>query len=211
MCFKALTFIVINLELLPYNSSTLSPKKYHRQDGVLQTPKTIHFMVLWRPRSLLSSVPLYGQITARKIYIDIASIFHCLGIGLFIKNALSLLKNRIFPCVPKPHETIYCRWLRATRISSSYSRQCWHNPWSSNVWDFPLPSSSKPIKKLDFNFHAPKIKFHLFLQGINAGIIPLISCGGLRGLSSLHQLFQRFGKRRKWRWCSFRRGGGFLP
>ena len=102
VCFKALTFIVINLELLPYNSSTLSPKKYHRQDGVLQTPKTIHFMVLWRPRSLLSSVPLYGdQITARKIYIDIASIFHCLGIGLFIKNALSLLKKSDFSMCSK--------------------------------------------------------------------------------------------------------------
>ena len=64
VCFKAVTFIVINLELLPYNSSTLLTLRNTIQAAAwtsvwMETPKTIHFMVLWRPRSLLSSAALW--------------------------------------------------------------------------------------------------------------------------------------------------------
>ena len=87
VCFKAVTFIVINLELLPYNSSTLLTfKKYHGlQSGWrLQKP-----FILWcfDALDLYFLLPLYGdQITARKIYIDRPSIF----------QGFTLLENVLF-------------------------------------------------------------------------------------------------------------------
>lgn len=135
-----MTFIVINLELLPYNSSTLLTLRNTIQAAAwtsvwMETPKTIHFMVLWRPRSLLSSAALWRPNYSQKnlhwqtfyfsrfhIVWKCFILYRCIWgeNGLAIKQESISWKLWLFFfifCV-QCHETIYCRPLRATRISA---------------------------------------------------------------------------------------------
>ena len=101
----------------------------------METPKTIHFMVLWRPRSLLSSAALWRPNYSQKnlhwqtFYF---SRFHIVGKCFILyrciwgENGLAIKQESIswklwlffFIFCVQCHETIYCRPLRATRISA---------------------------------------------------------------------------------------------
>ena len=101
----------------------------------METPKTIHFMVLWRPRSLLSSAALWRPNYSQKnlhwqtfyfsrfhIVWQCFILYRCIWgeNGLAIKQESISWKLWLFFfifCV-QCHETIYCRPLRATRISA---------------------------------------------------------------------------------------------